>query len=276
MKLGYGNYGMPRLPLREALAATAAVGYDGLELCCLPTAPGAPAQVGAAERRELRQLLADLPLELPALMLGLNAVAADPAAELAALQAAIELAGDLASGPPPVLVTTTGGAPGQWPAQRQQLVEALGTWAACCQAAGMVLAIEPHVGGLLHRPEQAVWVRQQVNSPALQFNYDHSHFVLRDISVAEAAGLMLPHAAATHVKDAAGDAQHVTFLLPGEGDFDYPDFVRQLAALGYQGYLTVEVSGMVSNRPDYDPLASAQFCYDVLQRALDAAGVARG
>ncbi|NUQ01934.1 MAG: sugar phosphate isomerase/epimerase, partial [Armatimonadetes bacterium] len=122
--------------------------------------------------------------------------------------------------------------------------------------------------------EQLVeWVRAQVDSPALCFNYDHSHFVLRGISPEEAAAIMVPHAAATHLKDAAGDPARFQFMLPGEGDFDYPAFFRLLAGLGYDGYLTVEVSGMVFNRPGYEPVSEARRCQEFLSAALAAAAL---
>lgn len=276
MKIGYGTYGMPKLAVTQALEASAGIGYDGVELCCLPNAPAHPSRLDAAARRDIRDRLASLGLELPALMLGLDALAADPAGPLAALREAGQLALDLAPDRPPVLVTTTGGSPPRWDECREQLVEVLGQWARVAGEMGLVLAVEPHVGGVLCRPEQAEWVRARVGLDSLKFNYDESHFQLRGLDLAESAKIMIPHAVATHQKDARGDADHVQFLLPGEGDFAYPGFVRLLAGLGYDGYLTVEVSGMVWGREDYDPLAAARFSYATLSDAVRAAGVARG
>jgi len=65
----------------------------------------------------------------------------------------------------------------------------------------------------------------------------------------------------------------VKFLLPGEGDFDYTAYFKVMAEAGWDDFITVEVSGMVSNRPDYDPYQAAEFCFDVLSKAMREAGV---
>lgn len=36
MKIAYGTYGMPTVPLEEALVTVAEIGYDGLELAIGP------------------------------------------------------------------------------------------------------------------------------------------------------------------------------------------------------------------------------------------------
>ncbi len=267
-KLGYGTYGMPELAAIDAVTAVHECGYDGVELCCLPNQPGHPSRIDEAARRELRQRLDDLGVELPALMLGLNGLADDPEPEREALRQAIALGYALSPGSPPVMVTTTGGSPSKWATHRDQLVESLYEWAAICSREKVYLAIEPHVGGILHTPEQADWIRRRIDLPALKFNYDESHFQLRSLPLAESVRLMAPYAVATHVKDAEGDAEHVKFLLPGDGNFDYPAFIELLHDAGYRGYLTVEVSGMVWKAAGYDAVAEAKRCHDFLDHAL--------
>ena len=273
MKLGYGTYGMPGLPVLDALAAVKRIGYDGVELCCLPGTPAEPGNLDRRLRSRIRERLLELGLELPALMLSLNAVAADQEEELAKLRAACALALDLATGSAPVLVSTAGGRAGQWESERNRVADSIGAYVRLVGERGLVLALEPHVGGVVHRPEQAEWVRRHVGSEALAFNYDESHFQLQGLCLEESAWTMVPHAAATHLKDACGDARNVTFLLPGEGDFDYPRFFRLLHSLGYDGYLTVEVSGMVWGADGYDAAAGARFAYRTLERGLVDAGL---
>jgi len=270
-KLGYGTYGMPDLSAIDAVTAVSECGYDGVELCCLPNQPGHPSQIDDAARKALRQRLGDLGLELPALMLGLNGLAEDQAAECESLRQAIALAYALCPDSPPVMVTTTGGSASKWDSHRDQLADAIYEWAAICSREKVYLAIEPHVGGTLHTPEQADWIRRRVDLPALKFNYDESHFQLRSLPLNESVRLMAPYAVATHVKDAAGDAEHVKFLLPGDGDFDYPNFIELLYDAGYRGYITVEVSGMVWKAEGYDAVAEAKRCREFLDGALVAA-----
>ncbi len=276
MKLGYGTYGMPKLSVVEAVSAVARIGYDGVELAAIPNHPAHPDHLDRAARAEVRARLDAEGLELPALMLALDSVAADQAPQREALRAAIGLAQDLSFDSPPVLVTTLGGSPVRWDDDRQRVAESVAAWAAIAGEQGQVLALEPHVGGVVHRAEQAEWVRQQVDSPAVKFNYDESHFVLRSIPTAESCAIMAPHAVATHVKDALGDAEHVKFLLPGDaGNFDYPEFFRLLHQHGYDGYITVEVSGMVWGAEGYDALAAAGRCYEFLSGALAHSGLHR-
>ena len=267
-KLGYGTYGMPDLAPIDAVTAVSECGYDGVEICCLPNQPGHPSQLGHDDRHALRKRLESLGLELPALMLGLNGVAEDQEPERESLRRAIELAYELAPDSPPVMVTTTGGSASKWESHRDQLAEAIYEWAAICAREKIVLAIEPHVGGIISSPQQADWIRRRVDLPSLRFNYDESHFQLRHLPLAESVRTMAPYAVATHVKDAEGDEQHVKFLLPGDGDFDYPVFFELLLDAGYRGYITVEVSGMVWKAEGYDAVAEAQRCYKFLDQAL--------
>lgn len=274
MKLGYGTYGMPKLTVIEAIEAAARIGYDGVELAVIPNHPAAPERLDRAARQAVRARLADLGLELPALMLGLNSAAADQRPVLDELARCGELAHDLAPDRPPVLVTTAGGSAKRWEEDKNLVAEHIAAWARQAAKMGLVLALEPHVGGVVHRPEHAEWIRARAGLDNLKFNYDHSHFVLQGIPPEQAAPIMAPHAVATHLKDAVGDPDHVTFLLPGETEFDYPAFFRLLHDLGYDGYLTVEVSGMIWNRDDYDPLSAAEFSFRTLSEARRRAGLA--
>jgi sugar phosphate isomerase/epimerase len=65
------------------------------------------------------------------------------------------------------------------------------------------------------------------------------------------------------------------FLIPGEGEMDYPRYLRAMAGAGYNGHIVVEVSKMVQARPDYDPLAAATQSYEVLAAAFETAGISR-
>ena len=50
----------------------------------------------------------------------------------------------------------------------------------------------------------------------------------------------------------------------------------QLAAAGYRGDISCEVSGMVWSRADYDAIAAARTCYQNLAPAFERAGIERG
>ena len=86
---------------------------------------------------------------------------------------------------------------------------------------------------------------------------------------------LAPHSRHTHVKDERGIAPNHEFLIPGEGEMDYPRYLRAMDRAGYDGHIVVEISVMVQRRPDYDPLAAATRSYEVLAKAFNEAGVER-
>jgi inosose dehydratase len=135
------------------------------------------------------------------------------------------------------------------------------------QAAKTVIAVKPHVANALHTVEAAAWLLKQVNSPWLRLAFDYSHFELRGVKLADAVAALVPLAAFVHAKDAKGTADKFEFLLPGEGTTDYAIFAKLLAAK-YSGPVVVEVSGMVSNKSGYDPVAAAKACHASLATAF--------
>ncbi len=275
--LGFSLYGMKQLTIAQALRVCADLGYDGVELTLTPGFPAQPRLLSKAKRRELRDLLQSLDLRLPALMENLRLVADKEAhrGNLERLKAAAELGHDLAAKSPPVIETVLGGKPSQWEAARGAMVDRLGDWADVAEKTRTVLAVKAHVGGALHTPEDALWLVKQVDSPWVKLTYDFSHFQLRGFDLEKSLRLMIPHTAFIHVKDSAGDADHVRFLLPGEGKIDYVAYLKQLQSLGYQGMLVVEVSGQIHGRADYDPKAAASKSYRHLAAAYKKAGVRR-
>jgi sugar phosphate isomerase/epimerase len=127
----------------------------------------------------------------------------------------------------------------------------------------------------LHRPEQVLWLLEQVDSPALTIHFDISHFNVQGIRMEESVSQLASHSLHTHVKDERGRDPDHEFLIPGEGEMDYPRYLRLMADAGYDGHIVVEISLMVQRRPDYDALAAATQSYEVLARAFAEAGIAR-
>lgn len=277
LTLGFSLYGMQTLSLGEALAGCAKIGYDAVELAVMPDWPAAPKKLSADGRRELRERLPELGLSLPALMENLN-LGADDAADRDQrdrLKAAGELAHDLAPEAPPLVETVVGGKAGEWPKVKDRFADRLAGWVRVAEETKTVLAIKPHRFGALNAPADAVALVQQIGSPWLKLAYDYSHFQFRDMPLEETLKQMIPLTRFIHVKDTVLAKGQARFTLPGEGGFDYVPLLRQAAALGYLGCICVEVSGMVSNQPGYDPIAAAQRSYDNLAPAFEKAGFAR-
>lgn len=271
--LGFSLYGMKTLKLAAALTTCRDIGYDGVEFALMPGYPAEPKALAAEARKELRSRLADAKLAVHGLMENLPEPAADAARQtnLDRLKAAAELGHALAPDAPPPIETILGGKPADWDKVKEPLVERLAKWAEVGQDAKTVVAVKPHVANALHTPEATVWLLKQVNSPWLRLAFDHSHFVLRGVTLADAAGALLPLAAFAHVKDAKGDAAKFEFLLPGEGGTDYAAYAKLVAGSKYRGPVVVEVSAVVSNKPGYDATAAAKSSYAALAAALGRA-----
>ncbi|MEZ4865037.1 MAG: sugar phosphate isomerase/epimerase [Caldilineaceae bacterium] len=273
MHIAYGNYGMPHTPYPTMIQQVAAIGYMGLELCVAPGYPTAPDALSSADRATLRRLLAEQQITIDSLLLAkvpvLEADADQHAAHLAGLRQIFELAADLGL-TRPIVTSTLGGRIEDWDQKREMLAACVRDWATVAADYDGTFGFEPHVGGIIHTPERARWLLDQVNHPHLKLNFDYSHFELMDIPLADALQQLMPHAVGVHVKDVQGRYPAFKFLLPGEGTLDYRDYVHRLQAAGYEGAITVEISGQLFNAPGYDALAAAQFSYQTLAAALAA------
>ncbi len=279
MLLSYSTWGMPTVPIDVAVAHCAAAGFDGLELTVIPGWVTDAAGLDVGERRRIRRLYDDHRLALCGLSGNTPLLAIDPAehtGNMARLRGYLDLAAELQRPGERLTVTTTsGGVRDEWDAVKATLADRFGELAVQAARAGVIVAIEPHVGAALSRPEQALWLLRQVDSPAFGLHFDISHFNVQGMEMEETIAQLAPHSVHTHVKDERGLAPTHEFLIPGEGAMDYPRYLRAMARAGYGGHIVVEISLMVQRRPDYDPLAAATRSYQVLSAAFLAAGLSR-
>lgn len=275
LPLGFSLYGMKELKVADALTACRGIGYDGVELALLPDWPTDPKRLAAADRGELRQRLADSNLALLGLMENLVEPVDEAAhrANLDRLKAAAELGHAVSPQAPPVVETVLGNKPAQWDEVKDRLAERMRSWAEAALAAKTVVCVKPHVAHALQRPEQALWLMKQVESPWLRLAYDFSHYELQGLPLKGTLADLVPHTAFVHVKDARGTPEKFEFLLPGEGTVDYAGYFRQLVAAGYRGPVVVEVSAQISNRPGYDPLTAARRSFEALATKMREAGI---
>jgi sugar phosphate isomerase/epimerase len=118
-------------------------------------------------------------------------------------------------------------------------------------------------------------VIDEVRSDALGLNLDISHFAVQGIPSADVVAALAPRAIVSEVKDQRGMVPDFEFLIPGEGDFDYAAFVREMARAGYDGSISVEISVFRQRLAGYDPIEAARQSYGVLAKAFEAAGVRR-
>jgi inosose dehydratase len=261
--LGFSLYGMRALSLREGIAHCAKVGYEAVELAALPGWPADPALLNTEQRREIRRLLADHKLALPAIMENwpLDA-AAKPQDER--IHRVSELAHALNPDAPPLIETILGGKPDQWEMVKNAFADRLGAWAKHATTAKSVIAIKAHRFGAVNRPEQVRWLLDQVKSKHLVAVYDWSHFEQRDMTLKDTVQVLASATKFVHVKDTIVDKGTAQFVLPGQGKTDYTALLQALVAVKYSGCVCVEVSGMVSGAKGYDPRKAAETCYQYL------------
>lgn len=277
LTLSIGTYSLKGMALEEAVPAVAGIGYDGIEIAVQPGFDGEPLKMPAGRRKTVRGLLADHGLILTALMeqISPSPDAKQHQADLDRLRLVFELAHDLNPKQPPLVQTVLGG--GAWEERKNLFRDRLADWLAVAEDAKVTLAIKPHRGGAMSRPDEAIWlIRQLGDSPRLRMVYDYSHYAFRDMTVDDTVRTALPYTAHIAVKDAVRDGEKVKFVLAGSsGLFDYAALLRRLFQGGYRGDVCCEVSSMVSREPGYDGVAAAKTCYRNLAAAFKEANVAR-
>ncbi|MCP4787658.1 MAG: sugar phosphate isomerase/epimerase [Fuerstiella sp.] len=275
--LGFSTYGMKSLTTEVAINHIARIGFDSVEITVWPDWNAAPANMPAKRRRTVRTQLADCGLRLTSLMEHVlpSESDAEHAAHRTRLASVFELAGDLCPSQPPLVQTVLGG--GQWEKKRNLLRDRVGDWLDLATERQTILAIKPHRGGVMSRPEEAVWLINQLGrSRHLRIVYDYSHYAYRDMSIEDTVSTALPYLAHVAVKDAVEEGDRIVFKLPGQaGTIPYADLLRRLFDGGYRGDISCEVSGMVWNKPGYDPVAAAEACYRSVNGAFTQANVPR-
>ncbi len=277
-RLGYTLYGMKTVPVLEALAHCARIGYGNVELPLLPGYPTQPDRLTPALRREIRRQVADLGLTISALTYNMSLTTPDAgqAKHRDGIKLVAEIARDLAPDRPPPIQTSIGGKAEEWELLRETMAARLRAWVETVGKAGGALVITPHVGHAVNSPDRLLWLYRQAARPELGLTFDRSHFELEGYSLAQSLPPLAPHTRFVHLKDTQGTPAGYDSFLPGEVYPDYPQYLRMLAEAGYRGPLVVEVSGRISGKPGYDPIAVAQKCYAAMSDALEKSGRPRG
>ncbi len=278
MKIAYGTYALPTIPLEEAFVDLAAIGYEGVEVCIGPNHVGAmPDAISPRRRSELRGILSSEGLGIPALFLLGSVYTDDPEqhrADLEHVRRCAELARDLGAGEPPVLAMGFGGKRDQWDDIKGSFVELLGDYAKVAAEDDFILAAEAHCNAALDRSERIIWLLDTVNDPHIRLHFDIVHLFLAGEGITDAVNALLPYTAHTHITDAIKYSDgSIRLLLLGQGDLDSTEYMQAMKAGGWKGFITLEVSTMVWARKDYVPMAAASFCYHVLKGAFERAGV---
>lgn len=279
MQLGYSTWGMPTIPIDVSIAHLAFLGFDGIELTIIQRFTTELSTLDSAERKRIAALLEEHNLALPAIAAHSNLMDVDVESHnrnMWRLKGGVDLAIDLAQGDNIAAVnTTTGGKPGEWDTKKDFLCERVGELVDYAASKGVIIAMEPHIGAIIDTPAKVLELLEIIDSPYLKVNFDISHFDIVGMSTEETVSALAPVSVHTHVKDQRGISPDFEFLIPGEGEFDYVDYLKAMQKHGYDGFITAEVSFMVQARKDYDPLAAADLTYKTLSKAFEDTGIAR-
>ena len=294
MKLGYNTWSTPMLSLEENVELFSRVGYDSIELTVCEGWPTdamlAPAGAGAAWRK----LIDDAGLHLSSITGNVPVLVPDEewSTPRERLLRSFDIAAEAqheGQGLPISLGALHPTAPGasffgneltseeQYQQDRSMIIDRFAELSEEAGKRGVRVALECHVAAIVTTPERALDVLGAVNSEHMGLNLDISHFDVQGMDIPEVVSQLAPHALVCEVKDQIGVHPDFQFLVPGEGNFDYVSFLRELNAVGYNGAVSVEVS-VLRQRGDqpYDPIASCESAYRVLSAACEEAGVVRG
>ena len=80
---------------------------------------------------------------------------------------------------------------------------------------------------------------------------------------------------AADVKDEKGIVPDWAYVAPGEGDFDYVNYLKLMHDNNYDGFITIEISFQVQANPQYNPLDTAKNSYRILDNAFKEANIIR-
>lgn len=271
----FSTYGTKNLPVDAALRLIAGTGYDGVELALMPDWQCDPAKMSASDRERLRSLLRETRLAVAALNDILPITTESRARNLERLKLAADLAHYLAPDHPPILDTTVGGKTADWEKSKDLIADELNSWARLAEQQNVIFCFKPHAGQAIHNPSRALEMLRAIGSAKIKICYDYCHMFVASESLESSLRALAPHLAFITLKDARWTDTGYEFLLPGDGNTDYPLYFRLLKELGYTGWVGAEVTAMISRKPGYDPAYAARKSYTNIAPVWKASGFRR-
>ncbi len=281
MKIAYGTYAMPDIPLEQTIPLIRSIGYDGVEIYIGDKHENAlPADYNSTRRSNIRKILEAQQLGVPALML-VGPKAWEPDADLHArnletTRETVQLARDFGYREPIVISIGIGGKTEAWDRDKNGIVVRLRDYVELGEKEGIVIAGEAHCGAGVDRSVRALEVIQKVNSPYLRLHFDIVHFYLAGDSIEACVRDLVPVTGHTHITDAQRHADgSFDFRVLGDGELDSTAYMRAMAQAGWDDYITLEVSARIWSQKGFDTVDTARRSYTALSNAFKEAGVPR-
>lgn len=268
MKLAFSSNAYLRFSFAEATRRVAALGYTGIEI--MADVPHAwPAFLPDEQKQGIRDALAKNHLAIAnvnAFMM--NAINdarqrywhpswIEPDVHYRQVRIdhtrrALTLARELGA---PCITTEPGGPVergSSWSQALRLFVEMLKPVAEHAEKEGVLLLVEPEPDLLIEKAEQFEEFMKHIDSPAIGLNFDIGHFYCVGDDPAPTVHRLARWIRHVHLEDIAATRVH-HHLVPGEGAIDFLPVLKALKAVGYPGWVTIELYPYVD-----DPDAAAR------------------
>jgi sugar phosphate isomerase/epimerase len=167
----------------------------------------------------------------------------------------------------PCITTEPGGpveAGESWTKALSLFVEMIKPVADHAEKEGVQLLVEPEPGLLIETSEQFEEFIERVESPAIGLNFDIGHIFCVGEDPSVSLQRLAKYIRHIHVEDIAATRVH-EHLVPGEGAIDFRKILCSVRAIGYTGWLTVELYPYID-----DPDRAAQRALEQLTSVIDS------
>lgn len=277
MKLGYSTWAMPKIPIDTSIKFLSETGYDGITIATLPQFTTSINNLDIEERKRILNLSKLYSIPITSVMSFTNLMEENKESlknNIKFVNDSIDLANDWGTN---YLITGIGGKPNELEdiQKSEEFVERISELGLKAKSKGVTIALEPHVDQAVEKPDQLVELINKINMDSVKANFDISHFNVQGIDVNESINKVLPISVACDVKDERGVVPNWSYVAPGEGEFDYTNYLKIMKKADYKGFITIEISFQVQANPNYDPLATAKKSYEILDRAFKEANINR-
>jgi sugar phosphate isomerase/epimerase len=271
MRLAFSTNAYLKYSFAEAARRLAAIGYTGIEI--MADVPHAwPACLLEEQKQGIRAALKKHNLQISNINAFMMNAISDPRQKywhpswiepdrnyrqvrIDHTKRSLTLAKELGS---PCITTEPGGpvAKGEsWSAALKMFVEMLKPVAEHAEKEGVLLLIEPEPGLLIETADQFLEFMQYIDSPAIGLNFDVGHMYCVGDDPGPTIHRLAEYIRHIHLEDIAATRVH-HHLVPGEGAIDFASVFRAIRAIGYNGWVTIELYPYVD---DPDPAARTAF-----------------
>jgi sugar phosphate isomerase/epimerase len=264
MRFAFSTNAYLKYSFADAVSRLARIGYRGVEV--MADVPHAwPAYLLAEQKQGLRDALARNGLAISNVNAFMMHAINDPRQKywypswiepdrhyrqirIDHTKRALTLARELGA---PCITTEPGGpvpAGESWSAALKLFVEGLKPVAEHAEKEGVLLLVEPEPELLIETADQFLEFVQHIDSPAVGLNFDIGHAYCVKDEPATTIPRVAKYIRHFHLEDIAATRVH-HHLVPGDGGIDFAPVLRAIEAIGYQGWVTIELYPYVED-PD--------------------------